>query len=1017
MNLIRSLLRRPASMIMVIIAVVVFGVSSLAGMPLEYMPDMDMPMELVLITWPGADADSIERLVTETVEEECETLTDINTVSSYTYDNYTMVQLQYNYSVDLDDAYMELKAAMDNLFSELPDGCQDPIIMEISTSASATMSISAASVSGADVQAYLNDTVAPALESLSGVAKVDISGAQEEYLRIVLDEAKLKQYGLTVSAAGSAIAAADFDMPVGNVVLGTQEVALSASGDIEVSTQSIRNVPVQTKSGQLVKLSDLYTFMNLYHEEANSISRNNGMESVLLNVTKQNSASTLTVCSRVEEALQGLNSGGDIDFQIVHSEADSILSSLLSVVETLLIGACLTMLVLFLFFGDIRASLIVGCSMPLSILIAVFVLNLAGFNFDIMVGTSLVIAIGMIVDNSIVVLESCMRAREQGLDFMEAAAQGAGEVVMSVFAGTVTTVVVYIPLAMAGGMAGQMASPLSWTIALAMVSSLLCAVTVVPLAFTLIRPVPKSQLPINRLLEKIRTFYRHVTPKLLRRPGRVLLSACALLLAAVFLACQLEFVLFPSSYDGSIQVEAAFRSGTKLAVMDEAVRELENALLEDENFDNVTLDISGNTAVFSAYAVDGCRRSSEDAVELYTERFSNVAGMDVSVSPSGGGSTSSLGSDNTVSVTLAAEDLDTLEECAAMVQAVMEQTRGVIKIDNDFSQSCLQGRLVIDSQKALALGMTQAYVATQVSYMLNGMTAATIDYRDKEYDVKLEYPEGRFESLTALMDQPITSTTGAMVALSDIATIEYENTLPNITRQDGDCVTTVTATTSAAKYTASDAINAAVGTLIFPDGAGIGQSAMDKLQGDEISNMMTALVTGVFLVFLVMSLQFDSPKLSTMVMTCIPFSLIGSFLVLFLTGNPLSLMGIMGFLMLFGIVVNNGILLVDATNELRKTLPLQDALIQAGTTRLRPILMTTLTTVLSMAPMLFSSDSGMGMMKEMAYIIIGGLIASTLLTLFLMPSFYLLIRGENADGTKRGSKRRKRAAHNGSQEK
>lgn len=1001
MKFIQLILRRPTSVILLIAAVVVFGVSALTGMPLEYMPDMSMPMELVLVTWPGADAGSIDRLVTQPIEEECETLTDIDTVASTTYDNYTMIQLTYDYSASLDDAYMELKAAMDNLANQLPEGCESPVIMEISMDSQATMSISATAEEGMDVQGYLTDTVAPVLEGVSGVARVEVSGAQAEYLRIVLDEARLEQYGLTISDVGSAIAAADFDMPVGSVTMGTQDVALAARGDIQVDSLDLRSTPLQTRTGQMIRLTDVTQFLNLYREDAESLSRYNGQESVLLEITKQDSASTIAVCGEVENTLERFARDG-ISFTVINSEADSVLDTLAEVLQTLLIGVALTMAVLLLFFGSVRASLIVGISMPLSILLAIILLNFAGYAFDLMTGTALIIAIGMIVDNSIVILESCFRAKSEGLGFRDAAAKGTSSMLMSIAAGTLTTVVVYIPLAMADGMSGMMAGPLSWTILLTMSASFLCAVVVIPLAFTLVKPVPKEDLPVNRLLDRCRSGYRRVMPSLLRHPGRVLGAAVASLLAALLLASQIEFVLFPSDYDGSIQVDAVFRSGTKLEVMDQQVQELEAALLADENFEDVSLNISGNTATFLAYAAPDCRRTSEASVEAYTQQFGHTPNMDVAVSPLSPSDMGALATSNETDITLVADDMASLEEGAALVEEAMAQVPGVLRIENPFSQSRGKGQLVIDAQRAIGAGTSQAAVATQVSHLLNGMTAATIDHGGEEYDVVLEYPEGKYDDITALMGHPIRTQAGTYIALEDVATIEYTTTLPSISRQDGQYITTLTATTTdAAKYSAADAIGAAVEELNLPEGVSRGMSAMDQMSEDEIGGLTGTLLTAAFLVFLVMAVQFDSARLSVMVMLCIPFGLVGSFGMVFLSGAPMSMLGLMGFLMLFGIAVNNGIYLVDGTNELRKTMTLEEALIQAGATRLRPILMTTLTTVISMVPMLFSSSSGMGMMKEMAYIIIGGLVASTILAMFLMPAFYLLIRGENVDGTKR----------------
>lgn len=1009
MKFVQFILRRPTSVIMLILAVVVFGSVSLTGMPLEYMPDMDMPMELVMVTWPGADADSIDRLVTQPIEEECETLSDIDSVNSYTFDNYTMVQLTYNYGVDMNEVYSDLKSAMDTLMPSLPEDCEEPMIMELSADMVSTMMISAVAPEGMDATSYLNDTVVPVLESIGGVAMVEVTGAQDEYVRIVLDEAAMRQYGLSISTVGAAIAAADFDMPVGDVTLGTQDIALGVYGNVDVNP-TFRNLPIQTPSGQTVMLEDICTFFNLYREEADSVSRYNGSESVLLSISKQDSASTMEVCNAVLEVLDQYSADG-ISFEVIYSEGESILETLGEVLNTLITGVILTMIVLLVFFGDLKASLIVAISMPLSILLAVILLNYAGYAIDLMTGTSLIIAIGMIVDNSIVILESCMRVREEGLDFKEAAVQGTSTMLMSILAGTLTTVVVYIPLAMADGMVGMMAAPLSWTILLTLLSSFVSAVVVVPLAFVWLKPRAKEDIPVNRLVRRFQRFYRRTMPGLLRRPGRVVSVGLVCFLASLLLLTQMEFVLMADNYDGSITVDATFRSGTKLEVMDERIQELEAALLADENFESVTLSISDNVASFTAYAVADCPRTSAEAVEEYTARFGSTPGMDIAVDPSGAMNMSAmLGSSTSKDVTLLSNDLDSLQTGANQVAEAMRQVPGVIRVDNAFDQSRVKGRIVINSQKALALGTSEASVAMQVYYVLNGMTAATVEYGDTEYDVILEYPEGKYDDITALLDYPITTQTGQKIALRDIAEVDYITSLPTITREDGQYSITVTATTTdAAKYDAPAAIDAAVAQMDLPDGVSQGAGMMDDTTADSVESIVTALLAAVFLVFLVMAIQFDSPRLSIMVMLCIPLSLIGSILLVFLTGRPMSLTGLMGFLMLVGIAVNNGIYLVDGTNQLRQTMPLGEALVEAGTTRLRPILMTTLTTVISMVPMMFSNDSGMGMMKDMAYVMVGGLIVSTILAMFLMPAFYLLIRRENLDGTKRKSLFRRRA--------
>ncbi|MCD8100925.1 MAG: efflux RND transporter permease subunit [Oscillospiraceae bacterium] len=1010
MKFIRSVVNNPTRIFLVLIAVIVFGSVSLASMPLEYFPDMDMPMELVMVTWGGADADSIESIVTEEIEDAVKSLSDVDSIISYTFDNYCMVGIQYNYGIDMDEAYMDLRSAMDTLSDDLPDDCGDPTIMEISMDMIATMYISVSYAEGSDGHTILENDLVPDLESTEGVAQVTLMGDSEEYFRLVLDEAAMNQYGLTISSLVSAIAAADFDMPLGDVSMGTQDIALTTSGNLELDSPQILSIPIQTATGAIVSLKDLTVYNGFDTEESDSVVRFNGEETILLSVTKQDSASTIDVCGAVDDVLDEYSAEG-LDFEIISSEADTITDTLTQVVQTLIIGVVLTMIILLLFFGSLRASFIVAISMPLSILLAVMCLSLAGYSINLVTGTSLIIAIGMIVDNAIVIIESCMRYHDGGMDLKDAAVKGTTTMVMSVIAGTLTSVVVYLPLGLTSGMVGQMAGPLAWTIALTLLSSLICSVIIVPLLFVLMKPVSKDDIPMNRLMKRMRSGYRRIMPRFLRHPKTVVGAAVIILVIAFMIASQLEFVLFNSDYDGSITLDATFRSGTKVEVIDESIQELETALMEDEYFDRIMLQISDNTASFTAYAVDNCKRSSEEAVEFYTEQFGSTAGMDLTVSAYSSSSMSSMiSSGNEVEVLLEGDDLDNLQEAASMVESVMRETGGVINVTNEFNTSQVKGELIIDAQKALAAGTSQASLAAQVYYMLNGVTAATIEYDSTEYDVVIEYPEGKYEDVSALMDQPLLTNSGKYITLSDVATIEYSTSLPSIYRQDDKFTVTLTATTTAASlYTAEDAINAAVDELSFPEGVAVAQSSLQSMQSDSISSMAQALATGIFLVFLVMALQFSSPRLSLMVMITIPFSLIGSFLFLFLIGEPLSVTGLMGFLMLMGITVNNGIYLVDGTNQLRQTMPLGEALVEAGTTRLRPILMTTLTTIISMIPMIFNNDSGMSMMKDMGYIIIGGLVASTLLAMFMLPPFYLLIRRENLDGTKRGRKGKKKS--------
>lgn len=998
MFFLREIVKRPATVILLMCSVGVFGLYAILNMKMEYFPTVDEPMHLVSVIYPGADADSIERLVIEPIEDAGKGLTGIKNIDSYSYENYGMVLFTYEYGTDLDDLYMELRSRLDNIENDLPAECEKPQIIEVSIDGDATISI-AAKVQDPermhDVIKYVNDEIVPNLETINDVAKVEISGSSEEYLRLVIDEKKMQQYRLAISDVAAAIAEADFSLPVGVITTGNQEIGATVDTKILWQTD-ILDLKLQTRTGAVITIGDVLSEVNLYDEAADSLSRYNGQNSVLIEVTKKSTGSTVHLCKAVEKAMRNYSMEG-VEFEVVYSAADDIESMLMEVLKTLIIGVAFSMLILLIFFGDVRASLIVGSSMPLSLLASMFLLNMVGISFELMSGTGMIIAIGMLVDNSIVVLENCFRMRDEVEDFKEAAIRGTGTVIMSIVASTITTIVVYVPLMFVNGLAGQVIHSLSYTVIFTMVSSLISAMTVVPTFFHLIKPVEKKKLAINRVLNVLEAAYRKVTPVLLRHARLTIFVAVMLFLSSAGLLLTLHMDLFPCSYDGSIEVDVNFRSGTTLDAMDKAMAEIEKVLLEDENFDSIELKIEENSGTIIARSRKNAKRSGPDAVDYYTELFSDVSGMDIAITSkanaSGFGNFVTPG--DVVEVMIESDEQEKLQEATELVTDALRQVPGVLAVYNDFSKQETNARIVINQQKAVHAGFTPSAIASQIYVLLNGLSAGTIEQAGEEYEVRLEYPEDRYKDAIELMEYPLIAADGAMTVLGDVADIEYCTILQQITRKNDKFTTTIRAITrNTGGYELSDAAKAAAAAVKLPEGVAVVKGTIDEIINEELLIITGAIGIAIFLVFLVMAVQFNSPRYSIMVMTCVPFSMIGSFGLMYLNAIPISMMSLLGLLMMIGMVVNNGILLVDTTNRLKEEMDVREALLQAGLIRLRPILMTTLTTVLSMVPMILSTDSGMGMMRDMGYVIIGGLCTSTLLALFLMPPFYLIMNGE-----------------------
>ncbi len=1016
MNLTKLSMRRPVSTALIVLALVVFGLSTVLTFRLELTPDMEMPMLLVYTVYPGADPESVEELVTKEVESAGAEQSGVTTYTSQSAENMSMVMFQYEYGTDLDEAYMDLQTALNTAKVSMPEDVNTPVIIEMAMDQMETMDVSVMAVGDSDVLSYVNDTMVPELESLSGVAQVDVSGGKENYIKVELNSQAMKQYGVTMNGISQTIAAMDFTVPVGSVSQGTQDIAISSAADISGVVQ-IQNIPITTARGQVIPLSELATVTESQMQDS-GISRTNGQEDITVAIKKKKSYGTVDVTRSVERLLERLQADNDtVKIDVIYNASDAIISSLSSVGKTMALGVVLSMLVLFLFFGDLRASLIVGSSMPISLFATMIGMNMLGFTFNVVTMGALVIAIGMMVDSSIVVLESCFRLKDQTGEYYDSALKGTGYVTASIIASTITTVVVYLPLSTMKGLSGQLFSQLGMTIIMAMLTSLIVAMTIIPLLFGKFKPQEKKELPINKLLRKVNSGYEKLLHRLLNKKKTVMVIAVLLLVGAFELVSHTNSELIPAMDEGAFVINVTFRSGTKTETVEEKTLFLEEMVAADKNVDEYSYSVSSSSAYVRAYLKDDADISTNQAVEKYTEALKDVTGMDISVQSSGASMTSMMGGG--IEIDLQGRDLDDLREAAKDVETMLQKIPGVMKVSSDLADASTQVEVVVDPLKSMAVGLPPVQVAGEMRNTLSGVEAATLTRNGEEFSIRLEYPEGEYEDMNDLLNLTLTTPRGTQTPLSEIAEIQYRNAPVTLIRVDGVYQVAVTAsTTEAERFTAQAAADEAMEQMVLPRGVTRVSSMMDDMMMDEFQAIVRAIFTAVFLIFLVMAMQFESPRFSIMVMTSIPFALIGSFGLLFITGSTLNMVSLMGVLMLVGIVVNNGILYVDTANKLREEMPLNDALVKSGQMRLRPILMTTLTTILSMVPMSLGIGDGSVMMQGMALIIIGGLVASTILILILLPTFYLIIdkqsRKENREArkAKRAEKKAQKAEKN-----
>jgi len=989
MGLTRLSLKRPVSTLLAVLALVVFGFSSLTTLRLELMPDMDMPIMMVMTIYPGADPESVEELVSREIEGDVSSLSGVDTVMSYSMENVSMVMLQYDYEMDTNDAYLDLRAALDLTSTKLPDDCQEPTVIEMDINAMPSIMYSVSMTDGSDAMAYVNEEIVPELEAVSSVADVEVSGGRENYIRVLLDEKALNQYGLSMSQVAQYMATTDFTVPLGSLEQGSQSISAISTADNN-TVQALQRIPLFTATGSLIQLSDVAE-VSWSEKKADSVSRFNGEDTISIQITKNQSASTIGMVNDVKKVMNRMQKEDPNLVAITSYDAsDMIFQALSSVGSTLVIGVVLSMLILFIFFGDLKASLIVGSAMPISLLATVIVMAVMGFSLNILTLGGLVIAIGMMVDNSIVTIESCFRAKDRMPDFKEAALQGARGVIGSITASTITTVVVYLPLCIQTGLSGQIFGQLGYTIIFSMLASLLSAMTLVPLFFKLFRPREKKELRINGVLDSVRNKYDPMVRKLLRHKKLCVLASVGLLAGACALFAISDKELMPSMDEGMVNISATFRAGTKVEEVDAQMQQIEDMVASHEDVENYTLTAQKGSGSISVNLKDNRKMTSQEIADQWTEETKDILGMQLEITVSSQMSSMML-AESGGSVTLESTDLDEIKEAAEMTKEAFWKIPGVLNVYTSAGETSTQVKVVIDPLNAMSHGMTPVQVAGGLYSMISGTEAMTITSNGDEYSVYLEFPEGTYDDASTLLNAAVGG-----VPLSEMASLEYTDSSQTILRQSGRYSMTVTAVCLSDQVKAvQEQMDAMVADMELPSSVEHVQNTMEEMMDESFTSLGWAILAAMFLVFLVMAMQFESPRYSLMVMISIPFSLIGSFLLMFITGTAVSLTSLMGILTLVGTVVNNGILYVDGVNELRMRMSIEDALVRSGQTRLRPMLMTTLTTIISMIPMALGIGEGNQMMQGMAVVIIGGLVASTLLILVLMPVFYMIVYGRS----------------------
>ena len=992
MGITKFVLKRPVATVMALLCLLVFGVSSIFSATLERMPDTDQPMLIISARYSGAGPEDVCELVTEPIEDSVSTLEGVKSMSSSSRENSAMVMLEYEYGTDMDEAYENLKKKMDTLERRLPDDVTTSV-MEMNNNSATTMMLSISHATETDLYDYVDQKVVPEFEKIPSVAEVDAMGGSSEYIRIELQSEKLAQYKVTVDQITSALSAASLSYPSGSTVAGNLELSVSTSLEND-TLDDLKRVPITTSAGQIVYLEDI---SNIYQAKKSrgGVSRYNGQETISISIKKQQSSTAMDVSKAVMKTIDALKAADEgLTITVARDTADSILSSLKDVAYTMVLAVLISMAIIFVFFGDYKASLIVGSSIPTSILLSMILMTSVGFSLNVITMSALVLGVGMMVDNSIVVLESCFRAtaasEDKGLlGYAKAALSGTGIVMQSILGSTVTTCVVFIPLAFLQGMTGQMFKPMGYTIVFCMMSSLLSAMTVVPLCYLMYKPKETERAPMNRPVVRMQNLYRKIMARLLEHKWTVMAASLGIMAVTVVLASGMEAELMTADDTGTVSVSIETRPGILSEQAEDMLNRAEAVVKADPNMESYMLRYNGNSGTITAYLKDDRDMKTDDVAEKWKKELADIDNCKITVSASS--SMSFMRRRTDYQVILRGTQYDELKEVSDRIVKEMTERDDVINIHSSIENTAPIVTVKVDPVMAAAEGLSASRIGALVKQMLDGVEATKLKVDGQEISVMVEYPEDEYRTIDQLQGIILRKPSGGYAALADVAEIYFKDSPSAISKTDKAYEITITA-----DYTHGNAKAAIDSEVIKPNLTGTittGVNSMDRMMKEEFSALYRAIAIAVFMVFVVMAAQFESPKFSVMVMTTIPFSLVGSFGLLKLTGVTISMTSLLGFLILIGTVVNNGILYVDTVNQYRMTMDLKTALIEAGATRLRPILMTSLTTILSMIPMALALGSSGSTTQGLAVVNIGGLSAGILVALFILPIYYALMNG------------------------
>ena len=1017
--------RKPISTALIFIGVVVFGLFSVGKLGVDQYPDIEVPYISVITMYPGGNAEDIETNITRVLEDQLNSVDNLDKITSQSKDNVSIISLEFEYGCDLTEAANDVRDIVSRAQSILPDEVEYPTVMKLSASMMPIMMLSVtADESYASLAKILDDRMVNELNRINGIGSVAVIGAQQREVQVNVDPNKLEAYGLTIESLGQLIASENINVPAGTLDLGDQVFNLKSDLQFDDS-RVLRDIVVSNRNGRTVMLSDVATIIDTL-EKATMDERINGRRGVRVMVQKQTGANAVQIIEDVQAKLEEIipTLPSDCQVETIFESSREIKDAINSLSQTIMFAFIFVILVVMFFLGRWRATFIICLTIPISLICAFIYLFATGSTLNIISLSALSIAIGMVVDDAIVVLENITTHIERGSKPKEAAIYATNEVWLSVIATTLVVVAVFMPLTMIPGMAGILFRELGWIVTIVVCVSTAAAITLTPMMSAYFLKIDGAShtykgigiiyKPIDKFLGWLDRIYEAALRFVVKWRKSVIAVLMLFFVLSLSLMSKVPTEFFPPSDNARINMTVKLPQNVHVDYTARVARQIDDIIAEKFPFINIVSTSAGANSSESAFAAMQTTGSHIINFNMRMPRLTDIerptifeiadvmraelAGIpeitEYSVVP-GGSMGMGMGA-STVNIKVFGHDMD---KAMATANELRRKMSGLSTMrDAQLSREDLQPEynVVFDREKMAYYGLNPSTAAQFVRNRIYGYACTKYREDGDEYDIVVRYDEPFRESLESVENITLYSSTGQPMKLKDVARVEESFSSPTIERENRQRIVTVKGSVGAniALGEALAEVNAMLATYDAPSGISIELGGTIEEQGDAFSDIISLLLLIIVLVYIVMATQFESLVYPFIIMFSVPFAVSGVFIALWATGTPLSLIALIGAIMLVGIVTKNGIVLVDYMNLLvERGSKVSDAVIAGGKSRLRPVLMTSLTTILGMVPMSLGLGEGSEIWQPMGIAVVGGLLVSTLITLFIIPSLYSMLEG------------------------